>query len=120
MSVVASADTVKQLRERTGAGMMDCKAALVENGGDIEKAIDSLRKKGMAQAAKRAGREAKEGQIAARIEGKKAAVVEVNCETDFVARTEDFKQFAEMVLAETMVCGDGAVLSAAVTHRVAE
>src|SRR3989338_3711208 len=97
-----SADSVKQLRDRTGAGMMDCKAALLTANGDIEKAIDVLRKKGVAQASKRAGREAKEGLVIARIEGKKAALVEANCETDFVARTEDFKNLALLALEETL------------------
>ncbi len=84
---------VKELREKTGAGMMDCKKALVETGGDIEKAVDLLRKKGLAAAAKRAGRETKEGVIGSYIHmgGKIGVLVEINCETDFVARTDDFQ-----------------------------
>src|SRR5688572_10831246 len=92
MAVVATAAQVKELREKTGAGMMDCKAALEEANGDIEKAIEVLRKKGLAQAAKRAGRLAKDGVIGHYIHmgGKVGVLVEVNCETDFVARTPDF------------------------------
>lgn len=90
-----SASLVKDLREKTGAGMMDCKKALTETGGDFEKAIEFLRKKGIASAAKKAGRATKEGTVASYIhgEGKVGVMVEVNCETDFVARTEQFKQF---------------------------
>ncbi len=115
-----SADSVKQLRDRTGAGMMDCKAALLTTNGDIEKAIDVLRKKGVAQAAKRAGREAKEGLVIACIEGKKAALVEANCETDFVARTEDFKNLALMALEETFSQGEKAMASEKIVQKVAE
>src|SRR3990170_7309751 len=88
-----TADQVKQLREKTGAGMMDCKTALTEAGGDAEKAVDLLRKKGLASAAKRAGRTAKDGMIGHYIHmgGKVGVLVEVNCETDFVARTPDFQ-----------------------------
>ncbi len=115
-----SVDTVKELRERTGAGMMDCKAALKESGGDIEKAIDVLRKKGMAQAAKRAGREAKEGLIVARIDGKKAAMVEANCETDFVARTDDFKGLALSALEAVLAQDESALSSEKLIDRIAE
>jgi elongation factor Ts len=88
-----SAQSVKELRERTGAGMMECKRALQETGGDIEKAIDALRAKGAAKAAKRADREAKEGSIGSYIHmgGRIGVLVEVNCETDFVARNADFQ-----------------------------
>lgn len=113
-------DRVKELRDRTGAGMMDCKAALEATSGDIEKAIDALRKKGLAQVSKRAGREAKEGLIAGRVEGQKAALVEVNCETDFVARTEDFSKLVALALQETFARGDGACASEGVSQRVAE
>ncbi|MCZ7595991.1 MAG: translation elongation factor Ts [Hyphomicrobium sp.] len=89
-----SASLVKELREKTGAGMMDCKAALTEVKGDIEAAIDWLRKKGLSKAAKKAGRVAAEGLIGIAASGKMGAVVEVNSETDFVARNE---QFQEMV-----------------------
>jgi elongation factor Ts len=88
-----TAQMVKELRERTGAPMMDCKAALAESQGDMEKAIDVLRKKGVATAARRAGRATSEGQVGAYIHagGKIGVLVEVNCETDFVARTEEFQ-----------------------------
>lgn len=91
-----TADAVKQLREKTGAGMMDCKAALTEAGGDMEKAIEVLRKKGLASAAKRAGRATNNGMIGHYIHmgGKVGVLVEVNCETDFVARTDDFQTLA--------------------------
>lgn len=115
-----SLDRVKELRERTGAGMMDCKTALAASEGDIEKAIDVLRKKGVAQAAKRAGRQAKEGVIAARIRGSRAALIEANCETDFVARTDDFKKLAELALEETLAEGGAAVHSEKLAQRIAE
>ena len=88
-----SAGLVKELREKTGAGMMDCKKALSETGGDFEKAIEFLRKKGMASAAKKAGRATKEGAVAAFISnnGAVGALIELNCETDFVARNENYK-----------------------------
>jgi len=87
---------VAELRARTGAGMMDCKKALEETGGDVEKAVDALRKRGAAKADKRAGREASEGVIGSYVhfDGTIGVLVEVNCETDFVARTEDFKALA--------------------------
>jgi elongation factor Ts len=92
-----TADQVRQLREKTGAGMMDCKNALAETGGDFDKAVDVLRKKGLASAAKRAGRAAKDGIIGHYIHmgGKVGVLVEVNCETDFVARTADFQTLAK-------------------------
>lgn len=94
-----SAQTVKDLRERTGAGMLDCKKALSENGGDFEKAIDWLRKKGLSAAAKKAGRVAAEGLVSAYIhgEGRIGVLIEVNSETDFVARNEQFQQFVKDV-----------------------
>lgn len=87
---------VKELRERTGAGMMDCKKALEETGGDVEKAVDLLRQKGIARAGKRSDRGASEGVIGSYVHfnGKVAVLVELNCETDFVARTDDFVQLA--------------------------
>jgi elongation factor Ts len=92
-----SATMVRDLREKTGAGMMDCKKALAESGGDFEKAVDYLRQKGLATAAKRAGRVASEGRIGSYIHagGKIGVMVEVNCETDFVAKTDDFQNFAK-------------------------
>ena len=83
-----TAAKVKELRESTGAGMLDCKKALVEADGDMEKAVDWLRKKGLASAAKKASRVAAEGLVAGAVEGNKGAVVEVNSETDFVAKTK--------------------------------
>ncbi len=97
-----SAALVKELRDKTGAGMMDCKKALAETNGNMEEAIDYLRKKGAATAEKRADRSANEGTILTRIEGRKAAIVEVNCETDFVARSDDFQSFATLVLDTIM------------------
>lgn len=95
MSITASA--VKDLRERTGAGMMDCKKALEENSGDFEKAIDWLRQKGLSKAAKKSGRVATEGMVYSYIhgEGRIGVMVEVNSETDFVARNEQFQQFVK-------------------------
>jgi elongation factor Ts len=92
-----TASMVKQLREKTGAGMMDCKKALTECDGDMERAIDFLRKKGLATAQKRAGRAMTEGIIHSYIHmgGKLGVLVEINCETDFVARNEDFQEFAK-------------------------
>ncbi len=89
-----SASLVKELREKTGAGFMDCKEALKECEGDAEKAVDYLRKKGLSAAAKRAGRQASEGVVGSYIHmgGKIGVIVEVNCETDFVARTDDFQE----------------------------
>jgi elongation factor Ts len=92
-----SAAMVKELREKSGAGIMDCKEALTECDGDMEKAVDFLRKKGLATAAKRAGRATSEGTIQSYIHmgGKIGVMVEVNCETDFVAKTDDFIEFAK-------------------------
>jgi len=94
-----NAAIVKQLREKTGAGMMDCKKALVEVEGDMAKAVDFLRKKGLATAQKRAGRAMTEGMIQSYIHmtGKLGVLVEVNCETDFVAKNEDFQEFAKNI-----------------------
>jgi elongation factor Ts len=88
-----SASTVKELRERTGAGMMDCKKALSETGGDLQKAVDYLRQKGLAAAAKKADRVAADGAVGAYVHpgGKIGVLVEINCETDFVARTAEFQ-----------------------------
>ncbi|MCW5830757.1 MAG: translation elongation factor Ts [Deltaproteobacteria bacterium] len=89
------ASDVKELRERTGAGMLDCKNVLTEAGGDMEKAVELLKKKGLAAAAKKAGRTASEGAVASYIHmgGKIGVLIEVNCETDFVAKTEEFQTF---------------------------
>jgi elongation factor Ts len=94
-----TAAMVKELREKSGAGIMDCKAALGECDGDLEKAVDFLRKKGIATAAKRAGRATSEGTVQSYIHmgGKIGVMVEVNCETDFVAKTDDFSEFAKNI-----------------------
>jgi elongation factor Ts len=95
--VEISAQMIKQLRTRTNAGVMDCKEALTEAGGDLEKAVDFLRKRGVAMALKRAGRETSQGLIQSYIHtgGKIGVLVEVNCETDFVAKTDEFKAFVK-------------------------
>ena len=94
-----SAEMVKELREKTGVGIMDCKQALTESDGDMGAAVDFLRKKGLATAKKRAGRAVGEGVIQSYIHmgGKIGVIVEVNCETDFVAKTDDFKEFAKNI-----------------------
>jgi elongation factor Ts len=99
MTVDVKATDVKALRDRTGAAMMDCKAALTEAGGDVERAIELLRVKGQASAAKRSGRSTGEGIVSSYIHanGKIGVLVEVQCETDFVARNEDFQEFAREV-----------------------
>ena len=107
---MVTADRVKELREQTGAGMMDCKKALSECGGDFAQAIDYLRKKGLSAAAKKAGRATLEGRIATYVHGagKIAVMVEVNCETDFVAKTDQFqemvKDIAMHIAAAAPVC----------------
>ncbi len=101
-----TATLVKELREKTGAGMMDCKRALSETAGDVEGAVDWLRKKGLAAAAKKAGRVAAEGLVATAVAGARGAVVEVNAETDFVARNEAFQGFARTVAGLVLERGD--------------
>src|SRR5947209_18484862 len=103
-----TAGLVKELRDKTGAGMMDCKQALGESSGDIEEAVDWLRKKGLAAAAKKAGRVAAEGLVGGATRGQAGAVVEVNSETDFVARNDLFQAFVR-TLAGLTVNGDGDV-----------
>jgi elongation factor Ts len=102
-----SAKDVKELRDRTGAGMMECKQALTETGGDMEKAIDLLRARGAAKAAKRAERETKEGAVGAYIHmgGKIGVLVEVGCETDFVAKTDDFQKLVRDVAMHIAAAG---------------
>jgi elongation factor Ts len=100
-----TAQMVKELRERTGAGMMDCKAALQETNGDIEQAVDLLRKKGLAKAAKKAGRIAAEGLIGLAVEGTKGVLVEVNSETDFVARNDLFQGLVKMIANVALTVG---------------
>ena len=101
-----TAGLVKDLREKTGAGMMDCKRALQETSGDLEQAVDWLRKKGLAAAAKKAGRVTSEGLVGVATEGKVGALLEVNCETDFVARNETFQGFVKTVTALVLRHGD--------------
>jgi len=109
-----SASQVKELRDKTGAGMMDCKAALKETAGDMEQAIDWLRKKGLSKAAKKSGRTAAEGLVGVATEGTKGAVVEVNSETDFVARNEGFQGIVKGIATVALTtAGDVAALAAA-------
>jgi elongation factor Ts len=105
MAKDVTAQMVKELRERTGAGMMDCKAALQETGGDMEPAVDLLRKRGLAKAAKKAGRVAAEGLIGVAIEGSKGVLVEVNSETDFVARNDLFQGLVKMIANVVLAVG---------------
>ena len=107
MADISVAD-VKKLRERTGAGMMDCKKALAETGGDMEASVDWLRAKGLAAAAKKSGRVAAEGLIGVAVEGNRGAVVEVNSETDFVAKNDQFQDFVRTV-SQLALQGGGTV-----------
>jgi len=102
---------VKELRDKTNAGMMDCKKALTETGGDMEKAVDLLRQKGLAVAQKRAGRATSEGYIATYIhgDGKLGVMVEVGCETDFVAKNDDFRTFAREIAMQIAAANPAAV-----------
>jgi elongation factor Ts len=101
-----TAALVKELRDKTGAGMMDCKKALTETGGEMEAAVDWLRQKGLAAAAKKSGRVAVEGLIAVASAPGRAAMVEVNAETDFVARNETFQAFVETVAQIALTVGE--------------
>lgn len=114
-----SASLVKELREKTGAGMLDCKKALEETNGNIEEAITWLRERGISQAAKKAGRIAAEGIAAITIKGNKAVVVEVNSETDFVAKNEEFTSFVDVIL-ETVVNSDATDLESALKLETSE
>src|SRR5205085_12045234 len=109
-TMAITADMVKKLRDQTGAGMMECKNALSEAHGDFEEANTILRKRGLASAAKKAGRAASEGLIANRVSPDHASgiLAEINCESDFVARTPDFQQLMAEVLAEIEKAGDDA------------
>jgi len=100
-----SAAMVKELREQTGAGMMDCKAALSETGGNLEKAVDWLRKKGLSKAAKKAGRVAAEGLVGVALTATKGILVEVNSETDFVARNDLFQGLVKMIADAALTAG---------------
>jgi elongation factor Ts len=126
-----TAAAVKELRDRTGAGMMDCKKALTETGGDLEAAIDWLRTKGLAAAAKKSGRQAAEGLVGVAVSGNTGAVVEVNSETDFVAKNEQFQDFVRAVSQIALTTGDdidalassampqGGTVSEVLTHNIA-
>ena len=126
-----TAAAVKELRERTGAGMMDCKKALAETNGDMEAAVDWLRAKGLAAAAKKAGRTAAEGLVGVAVEGTRGAAVEVNSETDFVAKNEQFQQFVRNVAEIALRAGGdidavgaadypgGGTVSEALTNNIA-
>ena len=113
MSTNITAETVKQLRERTGAGMMECKKALVETKGDLDAAAELMRKQGLAKADKKATRVAAEGVIVIEkaVDGRTAAMVEINCETDFVAREQDFRSFAQAVAARALTLGPASLES---------
>jgi len=111
-----SAAQVKELREKTGAGMMDCKKALTENGGDMEAAIDWLRTKGLAKAAKKAGRVAAEGLVGVAASGTAAAVVEINSETDFVARNDGFQKLVGDIAETALSVGGDRDATAAATY----
>ena len=114
-----SAALVKDLRERTGSGMMECKKALVEAGGDIEAAIELMRKSGLAKADKKSSRTAAEGRISVKssADGKSAVVLEVNCETDFVAKNEDFIEFSDVV-AQALLTSDVSTIEEALALKL--
>jgi elongation factor Ts len=120
--MTVTANDVKSLREMTGAGMMDCKEALAQTQGDIEKAVEYLRKKGMASAAKRAGREAKEGVVLSYIHpgNRLGVLVEVNCETDFVAKTDEFQAFARNIAMQVAATNPVAVKREDVSKETVE
>ena len=117
-----SAATVKELRDKTGAGMMDCQRALTEANGDIDEAIKVLRKKGLAAAAKKAGRAAKDGLVAIAVAGdhSRAGIVELNCETDFVARTEQYQAFTLALAEQAMADGATDVEKVKATRYMAD
>src|SRR5882757_9954704 len=108
-----TATMVKDLREKTGAGMMDCKKALGEAAGDLEGAVDWLRKKGLSAAAKKAGRVAAEGLVGVAVDGKVGALIEINSETDFVARNDKFQAFVAAAAKLALGAGDVEALKAA-------
>jgi len=120
--MIVSAAEVKKLRDMTGAGMMDCKSALVETKGDLEKAVEYLRKKGMASAQKREGRDVKEGVVMAYVHpgNRLGVLVEVNCETDFVAKTEDFQTLAKDIAMQIAATNPAAVRRKEIPKKVVE
>ena len=130
-----TAESVRELRERTGCGMMDCKKALTETAGDMDKAIDFLREKGLATAAKKAGRIASEGIVDVFVDGNVGVIVEVNSETDFVAKNDDFRNFVrnvakqviatnpadvETLLAQNFIEDESVTISAMLTEKIAK
>lgn len=115
-----TASLIKDLREKTGAGMMECKKALTENNGDMEAAIDWLRKKGLSVAAKKAGRVAAQGLVCAKVEGNKGAVAEVNIETDFAAKNPDFRAYVKSVVDTELAGGDMEAKKAELTNLIAK
>ena len=117
-----SASAVKELRERTGAGMMDCKHALAENNGDVEKSIDYLREKGLAKAAKKAARTAADGRVFSYIHtnGKIGALLELNCETDFVAKTDEFQTLGHEICMQIAAAAPQFLSPEEVTGEVLE
>ena len=117
-----SAATVRELRDKTGAGMMDCKTALSETGGNLEKAIDYLRTKGLAKAAKKSGRATREGVVYSYIHpgGRVGVLVEINCESDFVARTDDFNELCKDVAMQIAATSPNAVQRADVDPKLIE
>ncbi|MDD5657158.1 MAG: translation elongation factor Ts [Elusimicrobia bacterium] len=125
MATMELGQLIKELREKTGAGMTDCKKALEEAGGRIDEALTALRKKGLADAAKRSARATKEGAVAYHASGRTGAIIELNCETDFVARTDEFKKLAQ-TLAEEAAAGklktpaDGAAQVSAIQGKMGE
>lgn len=116
MSVVITSSDVNKLRSQTGAGMMDCKRALQDAGGDFEKAVKVLREQGQASAAKRAGRATAEGLVTFRKEGNKVALLELDCETDFVAKTDDFKKLLSDLAGKAMTSPWNSVADAPQEH----
>ena len=120
MSTQITAQMVKELRDRTGAPMMDCKAALTETGGDADKAVEVLRKKGLAKAAKKAGRTAADGLVTSYIHagGKIGVLLEVNCETDFVARTDDYQRLVKDIAMHIAAADPSFVRREEVTDEV--
>jgi len=120
--MASSAEQVRELRDRTGAGVMDCKAALEASRGDVQGAIEHLRKKGLADAAKKAHREARDGVVASYIHpgGKIGVLVEINCETDFVARTDDFQQLVKDVAMQVAAANPSFVSREEVPGAVVE
>ena len=115
-----TASLIKELREKTGAGMMECKKALTETAGDMEAAIDWLRKKGLSVAAKKAGRVAAQGLVAASVTGNKGAVVEVNIETDFAAKNPDFRAYVKSAVETALNGGDMEAKKAELTNLIAK